>query len=148
MRRLDCHNALKQVLSSYRTARRTVHVLIEVVIHQPDYLYNNDLTLADMRAFANELHDIYFARMFASFESSLRHYGRTRIRNTKPPTQQLVSRIAERLGVPQDVLDTVHEIRDFRNYLIHEEHEVKRRFTLEEASGYLNTYLARLPLEW
>jgi hypothetical protein len=37
----------------------------------------------------------------------------------------------------QDTLDTVQEIREFHNYLIHEEAEIRRRFTLDEASGHL-----------
>ena len=148
MRRLDCHDAIKQVKSSYRTAVQTVSVLIGLVEAQPEYLYANDLALSELRALPGELHDIYFTRMFACFESSLRHYWRTEIRNSKPLTQQLLSSIAAKRGVPQDMLDTVQEIRDFRNYLIHEEHEIKRRFTIEEASGHLNTYLARLPLQW
>ena len=148
MRRLDCHNAIKQVKSSYQTALQTVNVLIGIVIEQPEYLYRHELSLVELRNLAEELHAIYFARMFASFESSLRHYWRTSVRDSKPLTQQLISSIAGRLGVSQDTLDTVHEIRDFRNYLIHEERAVKRRFTIDEASGHLNTYLARLPLEW
>ncbi len=86
--------------------------------------------------------------MFASFESSLRHYWRTAVRDTKPPTEQLLASIAGRLGVPQDTLDLVQEVRDFRNYLIHEEHEPKKPYTMDDASRALNAYLARLPLEW
>ncbi len=148
MRRLDCHDAIKQVKNSYQTALQTVSVLIAIVEAQPERLYANNLTLSDLRGLIGELHDIYFTRMFACFESSLRHYWRTEIRKSKPLTQQLLSSIAARRGVPQDTLDTVHEIRDFRNYLIHEEHEIKRRFTIDEESRHLNTYLARLPVEW
>jgi hypothetical protein len=56
--------------------------------------------------------------------------------------------IAGRRGVPNDTRDTVQKIREFRNVLIHEENEEKERFTIDEASRHLNTYLARLPLEW
>ena len=101
-----------------------------------------------MRAVPEQLHDIYFIRMFACFESDLRHYWRTNVRDTKPLTEQLLSSIAARRGVPQDTLDSVQEIREFRNVLIHEEHEIRRRFTIDEASAHLNTYLARLPLNW
>jgi hypothetical protein len=101
-----------------------------------------------MKALAEELPDVYFVRMFAGFESSLRDYWQTNVRATKPSTEQLVTSIAGRRGIPQDTLDAVHEIREFRNFLIHEGYAVKKRFTIEEASGYLNTYLARLPFEW
>jgi hypothetical protein len=148
MRRLDCHDRLKQVRSSYETALQAVKLSIGIVTQQPEYLYSHNLTLAEMRSLVVELHDLYFARMFATFESSLRHYWRTRVRDTKPVTEQLLSSIAGRLGVPQDTLDAVHEIRNFRNYLIHEEHEPQRRIAIDEASRHLNTYLARLPGEW
>jgi hypothetical protein len=86
--------------------------------------------------------------MFACFESSLRHYWRASVRDTRPLTEQLISSIAGRRGVPQDTVDAVHEIREFRNCLIHEETEVEERFTIDEASRHLNTFLARLPLKW
>ncbi len=148
MRRFDCHDAIKQTKSSYQTALQTVSALIGIVEEQPQYLYDHNLDLKEMRLLAEQLHDVYFVRMFARFESSLRHYWRTKVRDTKPSTQQLLSSLAGKIGVPQDTLDTVHEIRDFRNYLIHEEHQIKRRFTIDEASRHLNTYLARLPITW
>jgi hypothetical protein len=148
MRRLDCHNAIKQVKGSYQTALQTIKALVAIVTEHPEYLYQHDLSLADLKSLAKELHDIYFTRMFACFESVLRNYWRTKVRNNKPRTEHLISSIAGKLGIPQDILDAAHEIREFRNFLIHEEQELKRRFTIEEASGYLNTYLARLPLQW
>ena len=76
MRRLDCHNRIKQVKSDYETALRIMQVFIELAIQEPEHLHNNNLDLHEMRALASGLHDVYFVRMFASFESSLRHYWR------------------------------------------------------------------------
>jgi hypothetical protein len=148
MRRTDCHNRLKQVRMSYETARQTVEVFRRIAQQQPQYLYDYKLTLADIDALAIELHDIYFTRLFACFESILRQYWRAKVRNSRPSTEQLLSSVAGRFVVSQDTLDAVSEIRAFRNLLIHEEHDVKRRFTIDEASGHLNTFLARLPLHW
>ncbi|MBI1899946.1 MAG: hypothetical protein HYS13_02375 [Planctomycetia bacterium] len=122
--------------------------MIRLVVEQPHYLYSHHLNLSQMRALAAELHDVYFVRMFGCFESILRHYWRNEVRDTRPPTQELLSRIADRTGVPQDTLDRVQEIREFRNLLIHEEHELRRRFTIVDASKHLNRYVARLPLRW
>jgi len=148
MRRLDCHTGIKQVTSSYQTALQTVNILIGIVENQPKYLHQYKLALDELHDLRKGLHDIYFVRMFACFESNLRNYWMTSVKKSRPLTYQLLSSIAGRRGIPQDVLDTVHEIRDFRNYLIHEEHEVRRRFTIVEASRYLNTFLARLPIKW
>ena len=148
MRRLDCHDRIKKTKSSYDAALKAVTVVIRLAEEQPDFRYNHNLDLTEMRALEKVLHDVYFVRMFACFESSIRHYWWNKIRETKPLTEQLLSSMAGRLGVPQDTLDTVHEIRSFRNILIHEDHRATRQFTIDEASGPLNTYLARLPREW
>ena len=36
----------------------------------------------------------------------------------------------------------------FCNFLIHEEHEIRERLTIDDALKALNGYLAWLPLEW
>jgi hypothetical protein len=148
MRRLDCHDFIKQLTSNYRTALRTVTTLIRLAEERPEYLRNYNLDLIEMRAVAAQLHDLYFSRIFAHFESCLRHYWRADVRDTKPMTEQLISSIAARRGVPQDTLDIVQEIRDFRNFLIHEEHEPRMRYTIDESIKHLNTYIFRLPIEW
>lgn len=148
MRRIDCHNRLKEVQQSYAAAFQTVGVLITLINRQPKLLYTHDLDPRTLNALGEELYDIYFVQMFASFESSLRHFWRTTVRNTRPLTAVLITCIAGRRGVPNDTHDTVQRIREFRNVLIHEENEEKERFKIDEASRSLNTYLARLPLEW
>lgn len=148
MRRIDCHDAIKRVKSSYDAALRTVDAMIYAGNQRPAYLHEFNLDSVELRSLPLELHDVDFAWIFARFESRLRDYWRASIRNSKPTTEQLISSIASRRGVPEDTLDTVHEIRRFRNYLIHEEHEVARRFSIDEACKNLNTFLARLPREW
>jgi hypothetical protein len=91
-----------------------------------------------MRALPQELHDVYFARMFACFESDLRHFWRTTVRDTKPLTEQLLSAIAARRQIPQDRLDNVQWIREFRNHLIHGDQGFTRPFTIDEAGSHLN----------
>jgi hypothetical protein len=122
--------------------------LIRLAVEQPRYLRDEKIDLGEIRALPKELHDVYFARMFACFESDLRHYWRTTVRDTKPVTERLLSAVAARRGVPQDMLDAVQEVREFRNYLIHEGHQPRRQIAIDEASRRLNAYLARLPLEW
>ena len=90
MRRIDCHDAIKQVRSNHQNTLQTVNLLLTLVSQQPELLFDANITVAQMRAFAAELHDVYFARMFACFESSLRHYWRAKIRKSKPSTEQWV----------------------------------------------------------
>jgi len=146
MHRIDCHDSIKRVMGNYDIAFRMVDVLRQRV--KPKDLFDSGLELNALRDLSRELHDVYFVRMFSCFESSIRHFWRETVKNTKPPTKQLVNSVADKRGIPDDIKVTVHEIRDFRNYLIHGGHEIVRRFTIKEASQTLNKYLARLPLDW
>lgn len=150
MRILDCHDRIKKARGDYEAASRAIIALREIAAQRPDRLRGQDLDLAEMRTLdLNHLHAIYFIWMFACFESSLRHFWREGLgRKTVPKTEDLVTSIATRRGVPQDILDSVQEVRIFRNYLVHEDQGDVKPFTIAEASRHLNTYLARLPREW
>lgn len=148
MLRTRCFRRIAGVLDNYRTVLKTVDVLVQLAQNDPRYLKANALELSTLRALPRERHDVYFARMFACFESDLRHYWRTMGRKASPPTEHLLSSIAARRGLPQDTLDAVQRVRAYRNHLIHEQHEVPLPVTIDEALGCLNAYLARLPLEW
>ena len=148
MRLFDCHDRIKQVKGSYDDALHTVDLLLNLVQSQPELLYDRQLDVTAVRHLKRELHDMYFVRIFACFESSIRDFWRTTVRDTKPVTEQLINSIAAKRGVPEDDKDTVHEIRGVRNFLIHGDRDPKKRFTIEEASRALNKYLSRLPLRW
>jgi hypothetical protein len=70
MRRIDCHSRIKEVRSNYETALQAVNVLIGMVMEQSAHPSHYDYNLPTLRSLARELHDVYFARMFACFESS------------------------------------------------------------------------------
>ncbi len=148
MLRHDCHSRLNAVKRSYETALKTLAAFISLSEANPNYLEENNLTLREIRDLAFELHDVYFARPFASFENSLRNYWRNGVRDSKPLTKILIASLAARRGVEQNMLEEVQDIRDFRNSITHDEHEPVRRFTIDEAIGLLNTFLARLPFRW
>lgn len=148
MIRANCHDAINDVKRSYGTAIQTVRAVVQIVREQSAYLVRFGLALHEIQTVAAGLHDLYFVRMFACFESALRDYWRTAVRDTKPPTEALVSSIGARRTVPEDVLLEVQEIREFRNFLIHEERALQRQYTIDMACRSLNMYLARLPLRW
>ena len=153
MRRQDCFDRMNAVKGNYQLALRTVNSLIRLAADNARNLRTYDLSLPQMRNLIVELHEVYFVRMFACFESSVRDYWRTSVRHTKPLTEQLISLIAARRGIPQSTLDAVQEIREVRNHLIHEEQDGKKGSIMDEArmneaNKFLNAYLARLPLQW
>jgi hypothetical protein len=148
MLRKDCYRSMVQVSLSHRTALQAVALLIRLARDEPRYLRRSSLNLGSLQDLLDELHDVYFIRIFACFESALRHFWRATVRDTRPPTEQLLSLIAARRSIPQATLDAVHEARQYRNFLIHEEHEIRERMPIEDATAAMNAYLARSPLEW
>jgi hypothetical protein len=160
MRLTECFDRIKRAKEDYRTASRAIQALTTLAAQQPDVLHGQGLDPAGIRALdLDHLHSVYFIWMFACFESSLRHFRQAESKSksrTKPKSKRksktkavdLIIAIGTRRAIPQDTLDTVQEIREFRNDLIHEQHGDVRPFTIDEASRHLNIYLSRLPLEW
>jgi hypothetical protein len=148
MRRATCYDRINRVARSHRTVLRTVEVLIRLAESDPGFSHENRLERPALRALPDELDDVYFVWIFACFESDLRHYWRATVRDTSPPTEQLLSSIAARRTIPRATLAAVQRVREFRNHLIHEQHEVPQPITVADAIGHLNAYLAWLPLEW
>jgi|SRR5579864_5339407 len=148
MHHFDHHTSLKQVESRYETAIRAIEALKKILQEQPKYLKKFDLDLIELAALHSELHEIYFTRLFARFESTLRGYWRTKRKKTRPMTKVLLNSIGNQRGVEADTLEIVQEIRVYRNSLIHEENKASRQFKLHEASRHLHKYLSRLPRKW
>ncbi len=148
MDRDSCHNRIVEVYRNYSTVLTTVEVLIRLAKNDPKYLHVNKLEMRALRALPGALHDVFFVRMFACFESDLRHYWRTAVRDTNPPTEQLLSLVGGQRGISQDTIDAVQEVRKFRNHLVHEQHEAREPITIDVAMGRLRHYLKWLPLEW
>lgn len=148
MLRSACYDRVKAVRTACHTALETINVFKQLATNQPDLLYENDLTLPDINDVLRQMHDAYFVRMFGCFESVLRQYWQAEVKKSKPQMQLLCNSIANRLGIPQDTLDLVHEVRDFRNFVVHEEHEIIVRHTIDTAFGHLNAYLSRFPVQW
>ena len=56
--------------------------------------------------------------------------------------------IAARCLLPQDWNDDAHEVRQYRNALVHEESDQSRPITVPEARKRLSRFVSRLPLDW
>jgi len=131
MRLHDCHKRLKEVVRSYGTALKTINAYVAIVRHEPKRLVELDMKFADVAGLPLEIRDLYFVQLFATFESIVRNYWHANVRRSSPATLQLLASNATRRGIPKDVLDAVQAIRESRNLLIHENHNLQKRFPLE-----------------
>lgn len=104
---------------------------------------------------ADQVESTYLIRMWAEFETALRSYRRriTRDSDDSIGTRNLVDWTA---GVKQgrpisaDIRDDVHEVREYRNFLVHERDDQAppASVAIQAARKRLNTLLHCLPIHW
>ncbi len=114
----------------------------------PSLLTQAQLRIRDIRDSAAELDDTFLIRVFAEFEMTLRDYWHNALRHaTEPAVSILIDRIASKRYVRYDDLKSVHQIREYRNSVVHDRRMVNR-VTLPEARSSLCKFLAYLPASW
>ena len=109
----------------------------------------------DLAAAAERIESTYLVRMWAEFETALRSYRR---HVTGDPDDQIRARnlvdwtagVRRGRAISADVRDDVHEVREYRNFLVHERDDraPPAAITIEAARKRLNTLLHCLPIEW
>ena len=109
----------------------------------------------DLVAAAEQVESTYLIRMWAEFETALRSYRR---HITGDPDDQIRTRnlidwtagVRQGRAISADVRDDVHEVREYRNFLVHERDDQAppAAVAIEEARKRLNTLLHCLPIQW
>lgn len=106
-----------------------------------------DTDPSDLRNAVENLEGTYLVRLFAEFESGLRNWYAT-LKGTVPPARDLIDAIATRRKIPDEDRDEVHEVREYRNALVHETDSEAEAVPLADARHRLCTFFARLPEKW
>jgi hypothetical protein len=105
------------------------------------------LTQGDLRRARDHLEITYILRLFGAWEAILRDYWVGAVRPTEPDLKVLINSLATRRPVDPTTLSTVHDLRDFRNEIVHENLQVLRYDFSQVARG-LAKFLSYLPREW
>lgn len=103
----------------------------------------------------NNLQRTYALRLFAEFEGILRAYWavarpvRVQDRRRRTSMETLLNRIAVICTIPFDVLDSAHDVRKYRNSLIHDDGtEDVVLLDFQECKSRVGTFLSHLPTRW
>jgi len=140
------------VAREYLAAKSAADLLKPQLQADPNYGRNQGWEARDGSAFVDNLDATYLIRLFAEFEAGLRDYWENHLgRDTHPPMIQLMLAIADqRLSV--DRFEDADAVRDYRNYLVHDEAEEPppdmRTFTVPEAKSHLCYFFGRLDPDW
>jgi hypothetical protein len=109
-----------------------------------------NLSRGEITTMIDRLDHTYIVRVFAVFEWALRElWGRAFRRQTEPPVRDLIDALAAARGfMPTQFLDRAHEVREFRNSVVHVNATSDTVFTFPEAHAHLKAYLSHMPREW
>jgi hypothetical protein len=140
---------LKAVELEARTAAVAITALSRVVQLDPSALAKHALRPANLRVFRENLQPTYLIRVFAEFESGLRDaWKHAYRRSTHPRALDLINSIAALSAVPLKWLSGVHDVREYRNGLVHEQAEAHVPVAVGEATQHLVRYFSLLPPNW
>jgi len=150
--RFEWIDRLKFVEREHRVVATAIEHLRRAILdgqlHTPD-----GTTLRDLDAAGESLETTYLVRLWAEFETALLSYYR--FRTSDPEGRIRAIDLANSLAglrrgraIADAVRDDVHEVREYRNSLVHERTDPATPVGLVEARRRLNTFLGKLPQQW
>jgi hypothetical protein len=149
-KKTDRSERMKAVEREYQVAELAREALEDALARHSGLLTAGRLTVVDLRTYRNKLHDTYFIRLFAEFETGLKDYWKNGL-NEDPRTRimdVIDSVTARHRGIIDAWRINVHAARRYRNHLIHEEDAEAVPVTVTDARRYLGRFFGCLPENW
>ncbi len=136
------------VAKEHLAARSAAKLLNAQLQANPNYGSGQGWDARDAVAFID-----YLVRLYAEFEAGLRDYWANHLKKSKlPPMFQLLQFLAGPHYISMDQLEDVDAVREFRNFLVHDESDKPppdmRTFSVAEAKKHLCYYFGRLDPDW
>ena len=133
--------------AEYRAAALAVRDLLARAGDDPTVLGAGEVTHADVRACLLNLEATYLVRMFAVFEEALRDVRRVvYLKAGTIHAYSLIQQCAARQGVRFDDLDNAHQVRDYRNTIVHGGDATP--VPLPQARQWLCKFFGWMPPKW
>lgn len=140
---------LRAVQCEYETAVVAIAAFGERLTADPSLLSQYGLRQRDFRTLKANLEQTYAVRLFAEFETSIRSvWAEAFKRKSYPSATALLNGIAARRSIPQQRLDDVHEVRRYRNSIVHDESEDVKTIGIEDRLDRLLRFSGHLPADW
>jgi hypothetical protein len=135
---------IKAVEREHSAARLAVEHLSMQARTDPSLL-QSDLRYRDLKQTSDLLEGTYIVRLFAEFETALRQFWRA-IKTSNPPNKMhdLMQSLASKCKIGFDQLRLAHDVREYRNVLVHEREKDMEPIPIGTARSRLCTFLSRL----
>ncbi len=150
MTQVEAFKKLTDVYDEYQAARQSLGVTLRAVqSNSKFYLHpGQGTTLHDLKQCAANLEITYLLRLFAEFEAVLRDYFSNGWKHqTRPRMEHLMNAIGTHCKAVADDLYDAHEVRNYRNNVIHN-HLRDPLLNFAECRSRLGRFVRWLPRRW
>jgi len=137
---------IKAVEREYVAMRQAADRFLEHAQQDPTILIA-DLRRGEIVTASRNLEGTYIMRLFAEFETGARQYWDATW-GTDIKTFDLFEALAARRTIPDTDLQNGHQVRDYRNSLVHEREDQPESLEVAVARKYLCTFFSYLPMQW
>jgi hypothetical protein len=146
--RYDWIRRIKSVEREYASMRLATNRLLDES-RRDSTILREDLKLRDIVNASGFLEGTYIIRLFAEFETGLRLFWPTAKRPDPPGrTRDLIDGVAATRRIPDDERTNAHDVREYRNFLVHEREEEVVPISIAKAGSHLCRFFSFLPLTW
>jgi hypothetical protein len=138
---------IKAVEREHTVTRLAMDRLDQQAQDNPAVLAGN-LEYRDVRVASEQLDGTYIIRLFAEFETSLRHFMRDLGYREPRRAETLIDRIRDRANMSNDDAKSAQGVREYRNALVHDRMLDVKPISVRDATKYLATFLGWLQRLW
>lgn len=137
---------IKAVEREYVAMRQAADRFLQNAQHNTAILLE-DLRYGEIVTASRNLEGTYIMRLFAEFETGARQFWDATW-GTDIKTFDLFEALAARRGIPETDLENGHQVREYRNSLVHEREVQPEALEIAVARKYLCTFFSHLPVQW
>jgi len=116
---------------------------------QPELMHDTDLEIADLNRAVQRLEGRYFTSLFAEFEAGCRDvWENFLVQSTVPRMRDLIDGLGSRRSIPASDQQDAHDVREYRNSVIHERNDEVDAMPIRDATNRLCKFFRWMPLDW
>jgi hypothetical protein len=142
------YDRLQTIQQQFRVAASAVSGLLRDLRQDPAALRSEGLLPSDVARCGGRLEETYIVRLFSEFEATIRNACKAlwpRMAMGRTPVRTLMDRLAARQSIVFDIHDRTHDVRKYRNSLVHHSPQTVA-LALHECRSRLAQFLSYLPL--
>jgi len=142
------YRRLKAIEHEYRVANLGMRRLVVHARSDPTIL-ESDMKFSGIGEALDNLNNTYAIRLFAEFETGLRHFWEAMRLDPEPRSiAEIIDRVASRHRIGSEQLANAHRVRKDRNRQAHDNEEEGEAIDVRDCRRFLNAFFGEMPTNW